>query len=241
MSRSKNKGRQKKRISKHVLAAKERRIKEAETRETTTLAKGEDGITVTHPKSSISLAKKKNNPIKKHEKDPSEGHTYLSLWKKRHLGTEIWKFNKNTQSWLLRHMYDANKVKKETFTLLIDYILQTPNDGVGFKDRIYDDAQRRVIRYVEWEPLHTKQQLQQEKEEGESTKEIIPATETSSSLSNTNMTKEKNSKVQNANKKEEDKYMDEKRRWTELNAHDKRKEYKRARKLMEALSSQENN
>ena len=201
MGAGKNSARRRKRISKHVLEAKEKRTKEDETL-----------VTTSTPMASGSIAHSKRRSSKNitHEKDPIEAHAYLSSWFNRNLGTGVWKFNKNTQSWLVRHMYDAEKVKKETFTYLIQYIAESPIEG-GLKQRALDDARRRATRYREWEknqPTETTETTQQQ---------IIKAAAAPDARNNPDEMGEK--------------------RWEELNAHDKRKEYKRARKLIEGLST----
>jgi len=230
MARGKNKARIKKRTSKHVLAAQERRSKEDETPGTTATPLSTSPMQPTAV-AAVSSNKKKSSKYKIHEKDPTEVHAYLSSWKNRHLGNDIWKFNKNTQSWLLRHMYDADKVKKETFTLLTLYIVESPKDG-GFKLRILEDAQRRARRYMEWEKK--KEQPQQNPADAGQKKETIPPP------SNTSKEKDDPKNLQNLTVKDAKNQEDiDEKRWETLDAHDKRKEYKRARKIMEALSAED--
>lgn len=55
-------------------------------------------------------------------KDPQEAAEYLRCWSQRADGERVWRFNKSTQSWLLRHMYDKDRVSKEAFKLLLEYL-----------------------------------------------------------------------------------------------------------------------
>ena len=90
--------------------------------------------------------KKKNDTIK----DPEEASSYLSLWK--HDRNGAWKFNKNTQSWLLRHMYDHVRVSKTSIATLVEYVLSSAGGGDGvMKCRTMEDAKRRARRYKKWE------------------------------------------------------------------------------------------
>jgi|MDSY01.1.fsa_nt_gb hypothetical protein len=52
----------------------------------------------------------------KHVKEPEEAAEYLTEWRAKNEGeASVWRFNKATQSWLLRHMYKRDKVVKDTF------------------------------------------------------------------------------------------------------------------------------
>ena len=174
--------RRKKRTAKHVVKAKEEH-KEQET-----------GL----PGKQDKKTKKKK---KRHVKDPIEAAQYLTSWKHRDAGDNIsWKFNKNTQSWLLRHMYEPDKVSKGAFTLLLEYM-----DGLQgqTKIRIVADAKRRALRYKEHEKTNPQE----------------------------------NGMVKEEKKEEESKDVDEddETRWKRLDDHEKRKEYKRARKVLDVL------
>ena len=47
-------------------------------------------------------------------KDPVEAAAYLKAWEARGtMGAGSWRFNKSTQSWILRHMYKRDKVRSE--------------------------------------------------------------------------------------------------------------------------------
>jgi hypothetical protein len=161
MGAGKNKSHRKNRISKHVLQAEERKNLLAEQE---AIAAGGGGIAPTKasvvvvPASATTTTttttqKKKKNKKKKNDtiKDPEEASSYLSLWK--HDRNGAWKFNKNTQSWLLRHMYDHARVSKTSFATLVEYVSSSSaggGDGV-VKSRTMEDAKRRARRYKEWE------------------------------------------------------------------------------------------
>ena len=201
MGAGKNKSHRKKRISKHVLQAEERK-KETQL-ENKLISAAEGGETSTEtPESQIESTK--NSKVK----DPQEAASYLTLWNHdRENNTKTWKFNKNTQSWLLRHMYNAEKVNKATFGLLVEYICQ---GGEGTRCRVEEDAKQKAIRYKDWE----KSQESKDEEGDDEEKTATP---------------QKNKKS-DQNKTEEE-------AWAELDDHDKRKEYKRARKVMDALKA----
>ncbi|KAL3777228.1 hypothetical protein HJC23_007128 [Cyclotella cryptica] len=214
MGAGKNKAHRKKRISKHVLDADERKKQAQLENELISSAEQDAGGTSadaainSQPDTKVSTNKKKEkslSPASK-TKDPEEAASYLTLWNqdrknksKSTASNGAWKFNKNTQSWLLRHMYDSDKVTKTTYALLIDYICQ---GGDGTRSRVEEDAKRRAIRYKEWE----KKQHD----------EVVGSGE------------EKVKEQEKQNKEEEE-------AWAELSDHDKRKEYKRARKVLDAL------
>ena len=178
--------RKKKRISKHILESRERN-KNNNNEETTTTTESNTQSTTTK---------------QQHEKDPNEASNYITMWKQREHGG--WKFNKNTQSWLIRHMYEAEKVTKTTFSTLMEYFVDLKGNT---RDRVKEDATRRALRYKQWE--------------------------TNSS------TQEKNTDKQSEGKKEENNNdtttSEDAKKWSELSDHDKRKEYKRARKVLETL------
>lgn len=219
------------RICKHVLLAKERQSKEMETQGTTTGSIAAASAVV-HPHATFK--KLKRSKSKAHEKDPMEVHLYLTSWKNRQLDANLWKFNKNTQSWLIRHMYHAEKVKKETFTLLVQYIVESPKDrggatggGGGLQQRILEDARRRAMRYREWEKKSDDHTTPNTTEA--SHKETLP----NSDPKKGHDPKDTQNPINTKDMSPED--IDAKR-WEALDAHDKRKEYKRARKVIEALS-----
>lgn len=192
------KNRKKRRIAKHILRAQGRKRKEQQ--ET-------DGIVTP----TDNTAKKKKAFKKAHVKDPKEAQEYLSLWK---YSQETWKFNKNTQSWVLRHMYDVEKIPKATFGILMDYLEGLK--GVT-RDWVNEDAVRRVMRYKEWEKKQKLEDVDESvKNDGDDNQASDKQKEDSEDI------------------KEDDK------RFQALNEHDKRKEYKRARKVVETMKNTNN-
>jgi len=206
MGAGKSKRHRKKRISKHVIESQTKR--KQEDAEKQLLAASEGGgeastSDVTSPEKDDS--NKKSIPLK--TKDPEEAASYLTLWNLDRNNTtsttKNWKFNKNTQSWLLRHMYDVDKVSKSTFAILVDYISQ---GGEGTRLRVVEEAKRRARRYKDWEKRQ-QQQEGEEQEEGDAKEE----------------------------QKEMTKSSQDDEHFNQLDDHDKRKEYKRARKVLDAL------
>jgi hypothetical protein len=198
---TKKKAQKRKRISKHILKAQER---QKEEQEGDTEKANVDATTTTRtPK------KKKRVPNSK-VKDPKDVQEYLSNWKHREQGSgSIWKFNKNTQSWMFRHMYDSNKIPKATFTILLEYIGGLKGSTC---DWVKQEATRKALRYKEWEKRNTNK-------EGE--EEIAKKTE------------EENQNDNDEEQKEDDK------RFMSLSDHDKRKEYKRCRKVLDQMKMME--
>ena len=194
MGAGKNKSHRKKRISKHVLEAAEKKNQEQLENNLISAAQGEaltDGTTDGKQTDSS----KSNSKVK----DPIDAASYLTLWNHdRNNKTGAWKFNKNTQSWLLRHMYNAEKVNKTTFGILVEYICC---GGEGTRSRVEEEAKQKAIRYKEWEKKGDSES------KSESDTQVNATTETI---------------------------------WCGLSDHDKRKEYKRARKVMEALKAVRN-
>lgn len=204
MGAGKSKRHRKKRISKHVIESQTKRKQEDAEKQLLAASEGETSTSVVETSPEKDDSNKKSTPLK--TKDPEEAASYLTLWNLDRNNTtsttKNWKFNKNTQSWLLRHMYDFDKVSKSTFATLVDYI---SDGGEGTRLRVEEDAKRRARRYKDWE----KRQQQQEgveQEEGDANEE----------------------------KKDLTKSQDDER-FNQLDDHDKRKEYKRARKVLDAL------
>ncbi len=160
---------------------------------------------------------KKNNIIK----DPKEAHSYLSLWlqQQQYNDQSLWRFNKNNQSWLLRHMYNVDKIPKGTFSILVLYIEDLKGAS---RERVYDDAVRRALRYKEWEKKNEVDENKKDDNHDE----------------NHQSDKANNDKTAEQSDDEDDEKADE-ARWNSLNDHDKRKEYKRARKVIDVLKSVE--
>lgn len=208
MGAGKNKVRRKKRISKHVQDAEERRRNKAQQ------DGGEADDEQEKPKTTSETAKKtKRN---RHIKDPSEAAAYLSSWKHREAGSG-WKFNKNTQSWLIRHMYETDKVPKATFSVLVEYLLGVK--GIT-RTRLREEAARRALRYKEFE--------KRAKAEGDD-KDGVDANEVKDDVNAGNSN----------NKKNDDDAALDAARWNALDDHDKRKEYKRARKILDAIKEEQ--
>jgi hypothetical protein len=176
--KKRNKG--KKHISKHVLKAREAK-EEAKKKEL--------------PKQT------KTKKQKAVVKDPSEAIEYLKQWKH---DKSVWKFNKNTQSWIIRHMYDAEKLDKVAFSLVTEY-LQGLQGGTA-KTWVLADATKRALRYKEFE-----------KSQGTA---VDSASKDVEKKETDNTTKDETEDII---------------RWKNLSDHDKRKEYKRARKVLEVL------
>ena len=219
MGAGKNKAHRKKRISKHVIDSQKRRKEEdAKAAEEAGTTNTVDGST---PDENLPQppSKKKQRKQKQHIKDPLEAHSYLSAWKHKSEGESVWKFNKNTQSWLFRHLYEVEKVPKATFGILMEYMDGLKGDST--RKRMRDDAMRRALRYKNWE----KEQQSDGKKEGH--EKIKDDAETEKSKEDT-----KDDDTKQEDKKDED---DDKQIWLSLNDGDKRKEYKRARKVLDVI------
>eukprot|EP00978_Attheya_sp_CCMP212_P024048 scaffold74948_cov49-Attheya_sp.AAC.4 len=209
----------KKRISKHVLEAQER-----ETQERTAATGGDAAAAAAAVTPAV--AKKPLKKKKKHSvKNPMEAASYLSLWKLQQTtpkdgASVVWKFNKNTQSWLFRHMYESDKVSKTTFGTLMDYLVSVKS--VPLRQRLNENAMRRAQRYKNWE------------------KEQAATTESSSTQGESKETDTKKSSLPSSTNTppggdDNDELMEEQEAWTKLDAHDKRNEYKRTRKVLDTL------
>ncbi len=196
----------KKKVSKHVLKAREEISKDSLV---------PDAIaTVVAPAVETTTGKRKQRKNRR-IKDPSEAATYLEEWKQQSNNDgskSTWKFNKNTQSWLIRHMYEADKVSKGVFTLLLEYLAGL--EGKTTRSWIRTEASRRALRYKNFE-----------KQEKTDTKKTSDTKEES----------EAKDKALNEKTGTDDEREDQ-ARWELLDEHDKRKEYKRARKILETIS-----
>jgi WKF domain len=157
---------------------------------------------------------------RKNIKDPQEAAEYLLQWKKSRSiegNPTTWKFKKNIQSWLLRHMYDSTKVSKHCFAILLEYLQpESSSAPVALKDKVIFQATKRVLRYRQWEQR----------------KKSTQSEATSDSTQNRAGTLEENPTAQEQEENEHDE-----QRWRSLDDHDKRKEYKRARKVLEKFTS----
>ena len=205
---AKGQTRKKKRVSKHVLKAQEER-------EVVTPSKVEVDQPLSPPMQQKEPTMKPKKSKKSKTKDPIEAASYLSAWKHRDAGG-AWKFNKNTQSWLIRHMYEADKVHKATFVIMLEYL--TGLTGT-LKARVVDVAEKRALRYKTFEKEFAEKKAEPsggesgEEGKGVETAETAIAKEPLEGLGE-----------------------DDESRWKRLNEHDKRKEYKRARKILETLA-----
>ncbi|KAL7538466.1 hypothetical protein ACHAXR_008562 [Thalassiosira sp. AJA248-18] len=246
MGAGKNKSHRKKRISKHVLQAEERKKQEEVEKQLLSAAENGKGTTdsgsnapsTTTLSSTDVVAKNSATPEQQaaaaadskqktstpsssskkiNTRDPDIGSSYLSLWNyDRRNSTKQWKFNKNTQSWLLRHMYDSDKVTKTTFATLVDYLCQ---GGDRAMSRVEEDAKMRARRYKDWEK---REQLKKKEAEGGDDGE-----ENNGADKNGVEIKGKEKKKQSSSEGDAS--------WNGMDDHDKRKEYKRARKVLDAL------
>lgn len=188
----------------------------------------ENPSTVQAPKNKRRKKKGKSKKNKKnnHVKDPKEAHNYLTTWKNKDAAPGVWKFNKNTQSWLIRKMYDAEMIPKAIFAILMEYLAGL--HGKETIDRIYQDALRRILRYKEWEKksdVNGDGDVDENKNgngDNEKDGENEPAEDKTTTTDNDN------------NDDDDDNDED---RFQKLNAHDKRKEYKRARKVHDVIKA----
>lgn len=253
MGAGKNKSHRKKRISKHVLESVQRK-KLANVEAGLLLSATAEAVGTSRPNNSALVRveeeaaaaagnKKKESSSRRERKlklkDPAETSSYLSLWKYDRTSSSTnttttndtaaavaaavkqWKFNKNTQSWLLRHMYDSSKVSKTTFTLLLEYIIA--GKGVLLQSKVKEDAKFRARRYKEWETTikKKKEDLQQqplttEDKQGSSSSSSLVSGVTTTATTTTTVNNE----------------------WKTMDEHEKRKEYKRARKVLDTLKNE---
>jgi len=212
-------GHKKKHVNKHVLKARE--DKEAVLKMTVGTVSSEGNP------SSSPLTPKRKQKKNRHVKDPSEAAAYLQQWKESKKSTSntkesssgSWKFNKNTQSWLIRHMYEADIIPKSVFSLLLEYLQGL--EGKATTTWLRSDASRRALRYKDYE----------KKSASES-----PEGRGSNDDDQNNVDKREEEAEEEKSKKTPDE-REEEARWAKLNDHDKRKEYKRARKILETIAS----
>lgn len=227
------------RVSKHVLKSRQERTtgngdKDTKTNEYVIADGGRDGsitgpqdstTTVVQQETIIEATNKGSKQTKKrslknlHVKDPEDAATYLNSWKATKMEDNSssnkkktdelggWKFNKNTQSWLIRHMYECDKISKSTFSLLLEYLEGL--EGNITKERIRTEATRRALRYKE----HCNSTTTQQERSGTTADE----------------------KVVDNNQIPID--GEEESRWMKLSENDKRKEYKRARKILDLVQA----
>ena len=207
----KTKPRKKRRISKHISKAKGVKVKDGPIHD------DED------------VGETPNNELLKgnHKmKDPQEVATYLTHWKN---DRAKWKYNKNTQSWILRHMYEGEKVSKATFTVLLEYLATIK--GETTIQRVANDAIRRAVRFKTY--LAKQQEREHEDCDKETTHRSYDDSETNT------LAVETVSKVRTNNLLSVDDEQVDALRWNALDEHSKRKEYKRARKVLDTLKGRE--
>lgn len=115
-------------------------------------------------------------------------------------------------------MYESDKVSKATFTLLLDYLQGLQGGG---KTRVRQDATRRATRYKEYERDNSSDAVAREdgRQDGGAEAEA----------------REEGGDQGEAARPDSDADVDDATRWSRLNDHDKRKEYKRARKVLEVF------
>lgn len=216
MAKQKNKSHKKKRIAKHILQARKQRTANSEDQ-----TGGEQVHDVVEGNSSSQL-----------QKYIRLGQQYLSGWDhQRKNSTSIWKFHKNTQTWLLRNMYYVDRVPKASFQILMEYMEGLKGDAT--REWVNKDAIRRVLRYKEWEKLHgdgKKQENEVVEQEGKDDMNEKTG-EAKGKTINTDENNQKNASLSGSE--------DDEKRFQRLSDHDKRKEYKRARKVLEALKKQQ--
>jgi len=208
----------KKRVAKHISAARQ--------------AASSTAPSSSSPTKPVLKKKRRKKNKNNHVKDPKEAHSYLSLWQLHQKegnregdeDTQLWRFNKNTQSWLLRHMYNIEKIPKGTFSILIQYLKDLKG---GSRKRVYEDAVRRALRYKEWEKNHQADE-----------KKNHPEGKTVDAETSNNNNAVEDADDSSYDDEEAEKAADEKR-WSRLSDHDKRKEYKRARQVIDVLKSVE--
>ena len=155
-SHEKKPAKSKKRVAKHILAAREKSNANVENNVDDVLSSSSLSDVVPIIPSPLesdrpSINKKNKNPSspnpKTHTKPPTEASNYLILWSSAK--EDAWKFNKNTQSWLLRHMYDDDLVNKKTFGLLLEYMPSIK--GTGMLERLVKEAFLRAKLYKKFE------------------------------------------------------------------------------------------
>ena len=229
---TKKKGK-KRRISKHIVNSRLPSFKNENEAEPGI----ESAHTLLNKSQPITVVKeKKVSKKRRNVKDPTDVAGYLTAWKNCQEEHQIdnsvsvvsskisWKFNKNTQSWLIRHLYDGSKVTKSVFNDAILYFGKA-NDAV--QERLRQDATMRALRYQQY---NSKKETEQEDMHSQVDTPLKEATGTSmdpkSNVSKTPDEKSFSSVIG---------FMDD-AQWLQLNDHDRRKEYKRARKLLETLA-----
>ena len=166
-----------------------------------------------------------------HMKHPEEAASYLTQWKaskSKDSSTRAmssWKFNKNTQSWLIRHMYEVDKVPKSTFLLLLEYLEGL--EGKFIIDRMRNDALRRCRRHKQYCKSSTESSASEIKDE------TAVETENGDGINGQNSDQSAAKSKNEAETKSELEY--EEALWRKMDDHEKRKQYKRARKILDLI------
>jgi WKF domain len=229
---TKKKGK-KRRISKHMVNARLKSTQDG-TEPTPALVANAESLTV--------VKKQKISSKLKHVKDPTDVAGYLTAWKsctdeKQNDSTppfsskSSWKFNKNMQSWLIRHLYDGSKVSKAVFTDALLYFGKA-NDAVQL--RLRQDATLRAFRYQKYISSTKESYVSNSQSIGT----IVDGPEKDSKNNDAS-----SSRGSNINEEKSKTVSTGDAQWLELNDHDRRKEYKRARKVLDTLTipADENN
>ena len=217
MGAKKKKGSRKKRhISKHVLKSREGG------------SSGGDDDGVVNSETTTARGHTNNNQNNsnqnKHVKDPREAAAYLTNWENRKNRPEAWKFNKNTQAWIFRHAYDVEKVPKAIFKILVSGYLNGLQ-GDLMRKRIKEDASRRARRYKDHVSSGSGNT------DGGDVDESRPQVE-EGQTSPKDDDDDKDDKKKIPSNAEP---LGDESRWRGLSENDKRKEYKRARMILDAL------
>ena len=195
----------KRRISKHIREAQARK-KQQEAEDASTIAKN-GGEAPTLPSTN------NKNPVKKQNKnikDPKEAQNYLSMWKYKDSSPGMWKFNKNTQSWICRHMYDTEKIPKSSFDILVEYLKDLKG---SMRKVVNDEAVRRALRYKEWEKENKDKKDEEEDNDG-------------------------GNESKSDGKEADEEVKADHQKFRALSDHDKRKEYKRSRKIIDLFKNE---
>jgi hypothetical protein len=133
-------------------------------------------------------------------------------------------------------MYDGIKVNKTTFAILLEYIIAGKCEGV--RGKVREDAKVRARRYKEWETTTTTENemkttlaLMKKEDEGVSSSqqpissgEVEVLKQGSSSLAGGVTTTATTTTTVNDD-------------WKTMDEHEKRKVYKRARKVLDTLKT----
>ena len=217
---AKKKGAKKKNhLSKHILKSRE----DSTATNTDSSAKG------------LIPKEKRLSKANSQTKHPEEAAFYLTQWKESKgenssMGASpSWKFNKNTQSWLIRHMYEVDKVPKSTFLLLLEYLEGL--EGKSIIDRMRNDASRRCRRHKEYCKNNTVTSP------AEIQAETVGAIE--KDINENNMLEngkgDKSTATRNTTADSKVELEHEEALWRKMDDHEKRKQYKRARKILDLM------